>query len=101
MGYRLNGKKVTLEEFMKDARGIDFSAPLNIQIARDYEAYECPVTGNMIEGRSAHRENLKQHGCRVFEPGEREQFIRDRPREIERDAERAADFLVQRIAEKL
>ncbi len=101
MGYRINGKRVTKDEFFANSKPIDWSAPPAFQIARDYEAYECPVTGNMIEGRSAHRENLKQHGCRIFEPGEREQFIRDRPREMERDAERAADFLVQRMAEKL
>lgn len=101
MTYRINGKKVTREEFFAGAQPIDWSAPANVYVAKDYEAYECPITGKMIEGRSAHRENLKKHGCRVFEPGEREQFIRDRPKEIERDIERTADFLAQRIAEKL
>lgn len=41
------------------------------QIAGDYEAYECPITGKPVEGRAAHRENLKRHGCRVLEPGEK------------------------------
>ena len=36
----------------------------------DYPPYECPVTGRIIEGRRAHEENLKRHGCRVLEPGE-------------------------------
>lgn len=38
----------------------------------DYPGYECPITGNWIEGRKAHLENLKKHGCRLLEPGERE-----------------------------
>lgn len=36
----------------------------------DYEGYQCPVSGSWIEGRRAHEENLKRHGCRVLEPGE-------------------------------
>lgn len=42
------------------------------RIASDYTAYECPVTGQMIEGRAAHSENLKRHDCRILEPGEKE-----------------------------
>ena len=38
----------------------------------DYQPYECPVTGKMIEGRVAHRENLKRTNCRLLEPGEKE-----------------------------
>jgi putative FmdB family regulatory protein len=36
----------------------------------DYPPYTCPITGKLIEGRRAHQENLKRHGCRVFEAGE-------------------------------
>jgi putative FmdB family regulatory protein len=36
----------------------------------DYAGYNCPVTGQWIEGRRAHEENLRRHGCRVLEPGE-------------------------------
>ena len=36
----------------------------------DYPGYSCPITGDWIEGRRAHAENLKKHGCRVYEPGE-------------------------------
>ena len=38
----------------------------------DYPGYNCPITGNWIEGRRAHEDNLKRHGCRVLEPGETE-----------------------------
>lgn len=40
------------------------------RVVADYAGYECPITGDWIEGRAAHRENLAKHGCRVFEPGE-------------------------------
>lgn len=39
----------------------------------DYAGYSCPITGAWIEGRRAHEENLKKHGCRVLEPGETQQ----------------------------
>lgn len=70
------------------------------QILRDIDGYTCPVSGKWIEGRAAHRENLKRTGCRIFEPGEREHYIKEKPREIERHAEKAADFLSDRIAER-
>ncbi len=54
-----------------------FSAPM---IRGDYQAYNCPVTGKLIDGRKAHRENLAQHGCRVLEAGEREQVEQYRRR---------------------
>ena len=38
------------------------SAPL---VVSDYAAYECPVSGKMIEGRRAHSENLKQTGIMI------------------------------------
>lgn len=47
----------------------------------DYPGYSCPITGDWIEGRRAHEENLKKHGCRVFEPGETEEFKRRRAAE--------------------
>lgn len=36
----------------------------------DYPGYNCPITGTWIEGKRAHLENLKKHGCRVYEAGE-------------------------------
>jgi len=45
------------------------SAPM---VIGDYPGYNCPITGAWVEGRKAHQENLKKHGCRVLEPGEAE-----------------------------
>lgn len=42
-------------------------------IRPDYESYNCPITGKLISGRAEHEENLRKHGCRVMEDGEREQ----------------------------
>lgn len=53
-------------------------APL---VRGDYPGYTCPITGDWIEGRRAHQENLKKHGCRVQEPGEKEEFLRRRGQE--------------------
>jgi len=55
------------------------------RVAVDYAGYNCPITGDWIEGRRAHQENLKKHGCRVYEPGETEDFRR-------RKADSEADF---------
>jgi hypothetical protein len=85
----------TLKEMNKRRDSAHFN------VARDYEGYNCPVTGNWIEGRAAHRENLKRTGCRVFEPGELEQFKRDRPKNIERDSERFAEQMCEKIGERI
>ena len=47
-------------------------------IRTDLPGYQCPVSGNWIEGRRAHEENLKRNGCHVLEGGEKEAAIRER-----------------------
>lgn len=39
-------------------------------VLKDYEAFKSPVTGEMIDGRRALREHLKETGCRIVEPSE-------------------------------
>lgn len=99
MTYKINGKTVTREEFLKNARGIDFSKPFP-QISKDYEGYNCPITGKRVEGRKAHRENLEKHGCRLFETGEREDFIKNRERNLQIDNEKLVDSLCNKIADQ-
>lgn len=77
----------------------DFVMP-RIHIASDYKAYDCPVTGRMIEGRRAHQENLKRTGCRLLEPGEKEQSIRDRA-DSDRKIEKIVDVAVEKTAAQL
>lgn len=100
MTYRINGVKVTKDEFLASAPEIDWSAPTHTIIATDYSAYECPVTGRMIEGRAAHRENLKQHGCRLLEKGEREHNQRTRAENVERSAAQTARRIAERLSQQ-
>lgn len=65
----------------------------------EYEVYECPVEGKMVEGRVRHRENLKRTGCRLFEPGERQQWLQEREqRQRELDKE-VGDTMGRAIAQ--
>lgn len=54
------------------------SAPM---LVMDYAGYRCPITDDWIEGKRAHRENLKKHSCRVYEPGEKEEMLKRRAAE--------------------
>jgi len=54
------------------------SAPF---VATDYPGYTSPITGEWIEGRKAHMEDLKRHGCRVYEPSEKEEAVKRREAE--------------------
>ena len=65
-------------------------------IVMDYAGYQCPVTEKWIEGRAAHRENLKRQGCRVLEPGETEQVRRAKQR-AEADFDRSLDNTVDEL----
>lgn len=60
-------------------------------IRGDYAGYTCPITGNWIEGRRQHEENLARHGCRVLEPGETQQ--------ARASAARAEEALLESVAE--
>lgn len=85
-----SGEEVTLPE-----RG-DSWGKGGFLLSSDYQGYTCPVTGTWIEGRAAHRENLKRHGCRILEKGEKEEARNTRERELERAIERTADAMVAR-----
>lgn len=64
------------------------------RVVGDYEAYDCPITGKQIRGRREHEENLAQHGCRVYEPGESAEHEKRRAREEEAHLDRMADVAV-------
>lgn len=74
------------------------------RVQGDYAAYDCPITGKRIEGRKAHEENLRKHGCRVYEPGETEGFQKSRAAEEaafeESVGETAAQFVAGLPSEK-
>lgn len=66
----------------------------------DYQSYECPVTGKQISGRRAHEENLKRTGCRLLDPGERQQNIQ-RTARAEQDFDNRVEATVEEFYEKL
>lgn len=74
-------------------------APMGF-VQGNYPAYECPVTGDIIDGRAAHEENLKRTGCRILEPGEREESVRRRAAEdaaLETAIENTAEEFVAKL----
>jgi len=73
--------------------------PHRAYVVSDYSGYECPVTGKWIEGRAAHRENLKQTGCRLLEKGEAEQSHRRRQENLEESSAKSARQIAEKIAQ--
>jgi len=61
----------------------------------DLPEYESPVTGKIVRGRAARREDLKRHRCRPWEGMEAEQKEAARRRaEQERQTDRLAEKIV-------
>lgn len=56
-------------------------------VVADIPGYTSPVDGRWIEGRRARQDDLKRHGCREYDPGERTQLAARKQRE-EADFER-------------
>lgn len=78
----------------------DCHAPAKRAISRpmisvENVGYDCPVTGKWIGSKRAHEENLRQQGCRVLEPGEKESATRSKAH-AEADFERRLDETVER-----
>lgn len=71
----------------------EFMPRKGFEVVRDYEGYDCPVTGKWVEGRAAHRENLKKHGCHILEKGE----ARDNERNRIEAEERTIDALAEKV----
>lgn len=63
-------------------------------VSSDYDAYDCPVTGKMVEGRAAHRENLKRTGCRILEKGEKEHAAKRREETFNDACSKLAESIV-------
>lgn len=49
----------------------DPRAPISLpQVRGDLPAYRSPITGEVVDGRAARREDLARHGCREIDPSE-------------------------------
>lgn len=64
----------------------------------DHTGYNCPITGDWIGSRRAHKENLAKHGCRVLEAGETDQARRVR-QEQDQKLDKAIENTVERTIE--
>ena len=95
----LNGKRYDGNERIQ---AVDRRSDLAMaMISSDYKAYECPVTGNMIEGRRAHSENLKVTGCRLHEKGEFEDVKKNGKKYVEARMDLAIAKAVDDVARDL
>lgn len=79
----------------------DYNAPARVHLAGDYSGYTCPVSGAWIEGRAAHKENLKRTGCRLLEKGEREHNERSCAQESDRHTEALTERVLKEVYEQL
>lgn len=71
--------------------------PQSAAVHGDYEGYQSPVTGEWIEGKRAHREDLKRHGCRLYEGRQVEEREAAKVRaEHARETDRIAEKLAHR-----
>jgi putative FmdB family regulatory protein len=66
-------------------------------VSDDLAGYESPTTGRWIEGRRAHVEDLKRSGCRVYEKGETEHFLKN-AEQRKKDFDRRVDQTVEKAA---
>lgn len=64
---RLVGKADGLPMLNQEERARPVACP---QVRGDLKAYRSPVTGQMIEGRAARREDLARNDCREVDPSE-------------------------------
>lgn len=67
------------------------------QVMPELGSYTCPITGKWVDGRKAHKENLKRRGCRVFEPGELEHFKKSKD-ERQKEFDRRTEQIVEKAA---
>jgi predicted nucleic acid-binding Zn ribbon protein len=79
---RCEKSEIVFERFIKLS---DFEVPITCacgapgkrliskpMISVEAVGYNCPVTGKWVGSKKAHQENLREQGCRVLEPGEKE-----------------------------
>jgi putative FmdB family regulatory protein len=72
-----------------------------VRISKDYEGYVSPASGRWVEGRKQHIEDLRRTGCRLYEPGETEAFIREKDKRRDAAWQKAVDSAVGAAAQEL
>lgn len=64
----------------------------------DKTDYTCPITGEWIGSKNAHKENLAKHGCRVLESGETEATMQAKAQK-EAEFDKAIEATVEKTIE--
>jgi hypothetical protein len=70
-------------------------------VQSDYKAYKCPITGDLIDGKREHAQNLEKHGCRVHEKGEFEDVKKYGRKRHDEAIDRAVDKAAQKMAHEI
>lgn len=58
--------------------GVRDDGPSGLMIVGDLPDYTSPVDGKLVSGRAQRRNDLKRTGCREYDPGEREAYMKSR-----------------------
>lgn len=66
----------------------------------DLPGYESPIDGKWVEGKRARTEDLRKHGCRPYEDGEKEQMV-VRQAANERKLDATVDAVVSQVASEI
>jgi hypothetical protein len=72
-------------------------APAGPVVWDDLPEYESPVTGLIVRGRRARREDLKRTGCRPYEGREQEE---KHAAKVRTEADRRVDQLAEKMAHR-
>lgn len=90
---RWDPKLGELAEVPVDSR----QAPAAPAVFGDLPPYESPITGKIVDGRRARRDDLKRHGCRPYEG--REQEMKEAAK-VQRENDRKVDQLAEKMAHR-
>jgi hypothetical protein len=64
-------------------------------VSSDYEPYVSPASGKLVSGRRERIEDLKRTGCRPYDLGEKEAWLKRKG-----DRQAAFDKVVETVTEK-
>jgi len=100
--YKDNYDKITWDRTSYDnPRGKSRQRVAGPYVQGDYKSYECPITGDLIDGKREHAQNLEKHGCRVHEKGEFEDVKQHGRQRYEAELDRAIDKAAEAAAREI
>lgn len=67
--YRVNGRRVSKEEFLKDSK-LDFSTKGTFYVTFGMKEYVSPLSGELVTSKVKRREEMKKYEVREVDPSE-------------------------------